>query len=188
MEIITLKKQNITDFAKERNELMGKSKDDWIFFVDSDEVVSDELRKEINKAIKNESVNGYFVNRKNFFLGSYVGSDKILRLVKKGSGRWERKVHEVFHLAGERAGALENPLIHNTADNLKDYVKRMDWYSTLHAEANKKEGKRATLSKIVFYPLGKFLVTYIKSGNVVFSIMQSFHSFLSWSKLYFLHS
>jgi len=47
MEIITLNKNNITDFALERNKLLNNSKSDWVFFVDSDEVVSDSLKSEI---------------------------------------------------------------------------------------------------------------------------------------------
>lgn len=185
MEIVTLRKQKINDFAKERNALLDNSKSDWVFFVDSDEVMSEKLREEINKAIKDKSVNGYFVARRNYFIGSFVGTDYIVRLGRKNKGSWQRSVHETWDIKGN-VGRLESPLIHNTADNLRDYIGRMDYYSTLHAEANKKEGKKSNIFKILFYPLAKFFVTFFKSGNIVFSIMQSFHSFLAWSKLYFL--
>jgi hypothetical protein len=108
-------------------------------------------------------------------------------LGRRNSGKWKRSVHETWNIKGS-LGQLRNPLIHNTADGLKDYIEKMNLYSTLHAEANKKEGKRSDLFKIIFYPLGKFILTYQSSGNIVFSIMQSLHSFLSWSKLYFLYS
>ena len=61
----------------------------------------------------------------------------------------------------------------------------MNYYSDLHAKENLKEGKRSTLYKIIFFPIAKFFVSLIKSKHIVFSIMQSLHSYLSWTKLYF---
>ena len=137
------------------------------------------------------------MERKNFFLGQYVGSDKIVRLVKKGTGKWQRAVHETWTPnktllpAGRqdsRCGILNSVIIHNTADNLTDYLAKIDNYSTIHAKANFDEEKTSNLFKIIFFPIAKFVVTFVKSKNVVFSIMQSLHSFLSWTKLYFLQS
>lgn len=172
MEVITLKKEGITDFAKERNRLLSMSKSKWILFLDSDERLS-----------------GYKIKRKNYFLGKYIGSEWIIRLGKKNAGRWERRVHETWNIKSHLVGAIEKPvIIHNTAKSIHDYIEKLNFYSTLHAEANREEGKKASLFKIVFFPKLKFLVTLFKSRHFVFSIMQAFHSFLSWSKLYFLRS
>ena len=185
---IILKKEHIADFAKERNLLLGKTDADWILFLDSDEVLSAELKEEINN-LNPGNYGGFYLKRRNYFLGRYVGTDKVIRLVKKDSGKWERPVHETYHLAGDtKAGYLNNYLIHNTADNLHDYLNKINNYSSLHALANKKEGKKTTLLKIIFFPVFKFVQTFVKSGHIVFSLMQAFHSFLSWSKLYFLRS
>ena len=184
--LIVLNKENITDFAKERNELLKKAKNDWVFFVDSDEIVTNELKDELKK-LKPEKFKAFYIKRENYFLGRYVGTDNIIRLVKKGSGSWRRAVHELYHLVGgTKAGYLKNCLIHNTAENLHDYIDKINNYSTLHVLANKKEGKKSTLFKIIFYPLFKFIQTLFKSKHGVFSLMQAFHSFLSWSKLWIL--
>ena len=178
--LITLRKKNIKDFAKERNMLLRQTKDNWVFFVDSDEMMSPKLNKEIGDL--NPTVfNGFYVKRKNYFLGQYVGTDNIIRLGKKGGGNWTRGVHETWKIKGP-IGLLNNCLIHNTASSLKDYVSKINFYSTLHSKENKKEGKSVSVAKIVVYPSLKFFVELAKSKNVVFSIMQSFHSFLSWSK------
>lgn len=179
--ILILKKNNITDFAKARNELMKKSKGDWFLFLDSDETISNSKFQISNK------FSSYQLTRKNYFLGQYVGSEKIIRLVKKNSGKWVRKVHEIF-VPKRRAGYLPNVIVHNTANNLSDYINKINYYSDLHAKENKNEGKKSNLFKIIFYPISKFFVTLVKSGNIVFSIMQSLHSFLSWTKLLFYYS
>lgn len=187
LEYITLKKTEIVDFAQERNDLLFKSNADWLFFVDSDEKLSGTLRANVKKAIQSNKYDGYYVYRKNYFLGRYVGKDKILRLAKRTKGRWVRSVHETWKV-GERIGILDGYVIHNTAKDLRSYLSKIDYYSDLHALANQKEGKRSSIFKIIFYPPAKFIQNLFKSGNVVFSIMQSLHSFLSWSKLYLSYS
>ena len=47
LSIITLSGENITDFAETRNIELAKAKSDWVFFVDSDEKITPELKKEI---------------------------------------------------------------------------------------------------------------------------------------------
>lgn len=184
IEIVTLNKKGITDFSSERNKILKASKSEWLFFIDSDEVVSKDLALEIsNLDLQNSDYNGFAITRKNFFLRQYIGEDKIVRLGKIGSGKWVRMVHEVWDINGD-IGQLKNSLIHNTAKNLHEYISKIDFYSGLHAKANKKEEKTATLFKIIFYPSLKFVQTLVLSKNVVFSIMQAFHSFLSWAKLY----
>lgn len=184
IKILTLRSPNILDFARERNKLLDKNKNKWVMFLDSDEKVTPKLQEEIdNLKLTNETV-GFFIKRKNYFLNNYVGQEKIIRLGKRSLGRWRRSVHEVWDIKASRT--LNNFLIHNTADNIHEYIEKINKYSTLHSLANNNEGKKSSLSKIIFLPIAKFVVTYTKSGNIVFSIMQSLHSFLSWSKLYFL--
>jgi len=191
IQILTLNKNNITDFARERNVLLKKAKADWVLFLDTDEIISPAFRQEINQLASNsvKLINGYYVKRKNYFLGQFIGTDKILRLGRKDSGKWVRRVHEVWKIGKvHTGGVLDNYITHSTAENLAGYINKVNYYSDLHALANKEEGKKSNLFKIIFFPIGKFAVTLFKSRNIVFGIMQAFHSFLSWSKLYFSHS
>jgi len=183
MKILTLNKEKITDFSFERNKLMQSvsNSNDWILFLDRDE--------KLFKTLSNlsDKYDCYKLLRRNYFLGKYVGCDIIIRVIKKGSGKWSRSVHETFVPSNDKKIGFikDNFIIHNTADNLSGYLKKINFYSTLHAKENKKEAKKSTLFKIIFFPIGKFIVTLVKSKNIVFSIMQSLHSYLSWTKMYF---
>jgi len=185
VDFLTLNEPNITDFAKARNKLLNRSNAEWVFFVDSDEKITSELMSEVKKITdKGPSLaDGYVVRRKIYFLGKYIGKDKVLRLAKRGSSRWVRPVHEVWDVK-TRVRPLQNYLVHNTASNLYDYIEKINKYAKLHAEANKEEGKKSNLFKILFYPNLKFYQSMIMGRGTVFSIMQSFHSFLAWSELW----
>lgn len=182
-EILTLKKPNITDFAKERNGLLENSKAEWVFFLDTDEKMSVSLKKEIEETIKSTSYSGFYVYRKNYFCGQYVGKDKIVRLGRRDAGRWAREVHETWQIK-ENVGDLRNPLLHNTATSVAQMIRKLDGYSSLHAKANQKEGRRSSPAKIIFYPKLKFAQSLLMGRGVVFSILQAFHSYLAWSKLW----
>jgi hypothetical protein len=184
LEIVSLRKENITDFAQERNILLGKSKAEWILFLDSDETASPALMTEVRDLMTRRNlVNGFYIKRKIIFLGKEIGEDKVLRLAKKEAGKWTRAVHETWQVRG-KVGTLDGYIIHNTATNLHDYIKKMNNYSTLHAVENKKEGKHSNLFKIIVYPKLKFIQNLIAGRGLVFSLMQSFHSFLGWVKLW----
>jgi len=183
--IITIKDKKIEDFADERNKALQKASSEWVLFLDSDEVLSDELKNEIKNLKPDNRINGYYIKRRG------TTEEKLLRLARKSAGKWERCVHEVWKIKGT-TGYLKNPIIHRDKISISEIVNKAEFYSTLHAKANKLEGKKSNLCKIIFFPLLKFPQTYFvkkayKKGTwgFVFSLMQSFQSFLSWTKLYF---
>lgn len=179
-QTITLNRKNITDFAEERNNLLKLAKEEWVLFLDTDEILSDELKKEISD-LDTKDFNGFYIKRKIIFLGKEVGEDRVLRLAKKNSGKWVRKVHEIWKVSG-KVGILKNYIIHNTADNLHGYIEKMNKYSDLHAKENIREGKTTSLFKILLLPKLKFLQNLLLGRGFVFSMLQSFHSFLGWTK------
>ena len=186
VEILTLDEKGITDFASARNKLLKKSKSEWVFFVDKDEIVSDSLKDEIVEWLNGQMVGKYegsYVRRKNYFLGEYIGTDNIVRLGKKDSGEWVRRVHETWKIKGS-VGHMQSFLIHNTARSLNEYIAKINNYAKLHALANKSEGKKSNVFKIILFPMLKFGQSISNGRGVVFSILQAFHSFLAWSNLW----
>lgn len=203
LEIITLNMSGITDFASARNKLLQKAKSDWIFFVDSDEKVSPQLRNEVLEAIKKQDVQGYFVDRRDFIFGTelehgefsnygWFGNSRLMRLARRGAGKWERSIHEIWKVKG-KTGTLKNPLFHYPHPNLRAFINNINYFSDLHAIALKNEGKKSGLIKIIIWPVGKFVYNYFFrlgfiDGMVGFmvALMMSFHSYLAWSKLWIL--
>src|SRR5690348_6909347 len=57
------------NFAAQRNFALEKTKSDWVFFVDSDEIVPAALAREIQHAILDNGIDGYMVRRKDTLFG-----------------------------------------------------------------------------------------------------------------------
>lgn len=186
------------DFAAQRNFGLSKAKSDWIVFVDSDEIITRDLKEEILSAIKNDRFCSYYIPRVDTIwdvnLKNGAAKTKSIRLVKKSTGHWERKVHEKWVSDGP-VGTLKNHLVHKPHPNMDKFISNISLYFPLHTQENSNEGKKSNIGKIVLFPLLKFIVYFIfRKGfldgipGLIYSINMSFHSFLSWSELWLLQN
>ncbi len=189
------------NFSEQRNFALEKATGEWIFFVDADEVISTLLKSEIELGIKNYelSINGYYIKREDYMWGKKLkyGETRdiwLLRLAKKNSGKWEGKVHEVWKVKGE-VGELMSPILHYPHQSIAEFLKEINFYTTLRAEELFKQHVRVEWWDIIIYSRGKFIVNYIfKLGfldgleGLVIAIMMSFHSFLVRGKLWQLNN
>lgn len=111
---------------------------------------------------------GFFVRRKNFFLGRWIKHggfwpDPKLRIFRRGLGHCpERAVHETFQVEGEIATQISNgALLHHSYPTLADYVDHMNRYSSLGAEMAVAKGQRGfSVFNIVVRPLATFTYNY----------------------------
>ena len=212
LTIITLNTPGITDFAAARNGELAKAKTparsasstadaggDWVLFLDADETLSPELEAEIASILNLEPsiYSAYSIPRLDTFLGRELrhgepGHTRLVRLARKDFGHWVRPVHEVWQGHG-RVGQLQNPLLHRSHPTISAFLDKINRYSTLEAEYRHSQGIKSSLFKIALYPIAKFKWNYLfKLGfldgvpGTIMAIMMSFHSYLTWTKLYLL--
>lgn len=183
------------DFAAQRNFGLTKAKNEWVLYVDADEVVPDALQKEIRSAINKIDVQGFFLKRDDVLWGKVLthgetANVRLLRLAKKGSGAWKRSVHEVWDVPGV-IGTLSHPLIHTPHPTVSDFLSDINEYSTLNAKYFFEHKKRTNVFEIIGYPIAKFIHNYIwRKGfldgmpGMIMALMMSFHSFLTRGKLW----
>jgi len=153
------------------------SSKDWVLQLDADERVSKELKEEILEAINsNKSLNGYWIPRKNWFLGRFLTKggqypDYTLRLYRNGKGKLPQlSVHEQAEVEGQ-VGYFKNPLIHIADPSFSRYIRRWNRYTNLIAKEieGKKIGYNPVFAiKYVFVlPVWWFLLTYIRHKGFV---------------------
>jgi len=112
---------------------------DWILQLDADERVSPQLKNEILNIISSkDSLDGYWLKRKNYFLGSFLTKggqypDPVIRLFKKDKGKLPCiSVHEQIEIDG-RVGELKNDLYHYADISFSRYLQRNNRYTSLMA-------------------------------------------------------
>lgn len=185
------------DFAAQRNFGLTKAQSEWVFFVDADERVSKKLGNEIEEKIKEDNkVEGYYLKRNDYFLSRLLrygetGSLRILRLGRINSGKWNRRVDEVWEVKGQTE-TLENPLLHFSHPNLVQFLESINKRSTLNARYLFENNKNLDIFEW-FKPFLKFIQNYLlKLGfldgvqGFIFAVLMSLHSFMVRGKLYLL--
>ncbi len=123
-------------------------RNDWVLIVDCDERITPELWQDIAAAIQNPDYNGYYINRRVFFLGKWIRyggkyPDWNLRLFKHKLGRYENlktedvpntgdnEVHE--HVILEKVGYLKNDMLHIDFRDIYHWLERHNRYSNWEA-------------------------------------------------------
>lgn len=183
------------DFASQRNFALTNSNNEWVLFVDDDEEVTSGLKEEL-KQFTAPSSDAYFIRRRDFFWGrelKYGETRKarrqgLIRLVKKGSGKWKGKVHEEF-VTKSPVGQLRSFLNHYPHPTVGSFLTSVNEYSTLRARELRTEEKKVPDMALLYMPLGKFLYTYFflfgfldGPAGFAYSFFMSFHSFLVRAK------
>ncbi len=149
---------------------------DWILQLDADEVVSEILRDEIKKTITDTKYNGFWIKRKNFFLGRFltkggVYPDPTIRLYRRGFGKLPcRDVHEQAEIKGP-VSTLNSDLLHYADPNFSRYLLRNDRYTSLIASDLKKAGVKISFSSFLKFfvvkPLSWFFLAYFRHRGYV---------------------
>jgi len=183
------------DFAAQRNFGLTKAKNEWVLYVDADEVVPDKLQEEIQAAIHMIDVQGFFLKRDDVLWGRVLthgetANVRLLRLAKKDSGIWKRSVHEVWDVPGV-VGTLSCALKHTPHPTVANFLSDVNEYSTLNAKYFFEHKTRTNVFEIIGYPTAKFVQNYIwRKGfldgmpGMIVALMMSFHSFLTRGKLW----
>ncbi|OGK56878.1 hypothetical protein A3I50_05150 [Candidatus Roizmanbacteria bacterium RIFCSPLOWO2_02_FULL_37_9] len=155
---------------------------------------------QIPNQVRND-IGAYYLKRRDFWWGrelNYGETSKVrqvglIRLIRKNSGKWEGKVHEEFRIKNSelKIKLLNNFINHYPHQNVKEFLEEINFYSTLRAREMRGQGKNSNIFEIIFYPLLKFLLTYIiklgfldGSAGFAYAFFMSFHSFLVRAKLY----
>lgn len=178
------------DFSAQRNAALKLIKKGWVFFIDADERLSQELQEALMQVTTTKTACvGYHIRRIDQFLGKQLqygetGQTWLLRLAKVEAGLFSGKVHERWQIQGE-CGRLGGYLLHNSHESIGQLFAVISWYASLRAKELIELGKPLSVLQALFYPLGKFIYTYgLKLGfldgwrGLVMSLAMSWHSWL----------
>jgi glycosyltransferase involved in cell wall biosynthesis len=154
-------------YALQKQFALDQTNEPWIFSIDADEWLDDELRASLPHLMKaDESVAGWKVRRSLTLYGQakpvsrWTRPEHILRLVRRGRARFDPAliVHEgLVADQGETPIARDGLLRHERSLPLYEQMKKEITYARLKAEQRLKQGRRPSVLKLVFNPPIYFL-------------------------------
>ncbi len=185
-------------YVDQKNHAASLAAHDWIFSLDADERVTDDLRDEIRALVRSEpTMRGYRMPRVSFYLGRWMRTtdmypDYQLRLYDRRRARWDGvHVHESVKVETDVVGYLKSELQHYPYKDLSEHLIRMDRYTTLAARQMFEKGKRATRLELLFHPPVAFARNYILKGGfrdgkagLIISLVNSYYVMLKFAKLW----
>src|ERR1043165_6129876 len=165
--------------AAQKNWAIPRCDHAWVFILDADERVTPELCAELKALLERPGgpeLDGYFVVRRNFFLGGEIKhggweTNDVQRLCRASMGRYaERDVHADVYVTRDatpdgtpgRSGRLKAKLDHITCslDGLNRYFQRFNRYTTQAAERYHREGRKAHVWSFFLHPAWEFFKMY----------------------------
>ena len=153
-------------FGPQKNRALDLATRDWVLSVDADERVTPGLREQIQAAIGAQQFDAYTVNRRSSYCGQYMAHsgwypDRLLRLFRRGAGRFsDALVHESLEVKGP-VGQLEGELLHESYSSFEAVLDKMNRYSSAGAQALHRKGVKGSLGKALGHGLWAFLRTYV---------------------------
>jgi len=183
--------------AKQKNWALTYCTHDWVFQIDSDEILEPGADKIIRTAITNtsEALHCYKMPRKNHVLGKWVKygglyPDWEYRLFRKEYGKWwDREVHSRIVVPG-KIGILDTHLIHQGMPNISKQLSNLDRYTRYEADELTKENIKFSFVKWILGPVYIFMRRYFllqgfRDGwrGLFLAVYASLYIFLSHTKL-----
>ena len=185
-------------FAEERNFGTDKASSEWALQLDSDEIVTDSFKQKCDETLSATKCAAFKFRRKNVFLGhefTYGGwYHWSQHLFKKGSARYEGRVHEKMIVRGD-VGLIDADILHTPFDSISEFIERQNRYTDLQAADIIDQEKGLTQKKIKYNlkvkPAKLFRKIYFnkkgyKEGihGLIFAILSSYVHFLKWARVW----
>jgi glycosyltransferase involved in cell wall biosynthesis len=183
--------------AEQKNYGVGRASHDWIFVIDADERVPNELRMEIEQTLADPKFSGYSIGRRNFVLGeevrwSQLQRDRVTRLFDRRHARYPiRRVHVDLEVDGP-VGRLREKYLHYYIRSFDHMVEKMTRYGQWAAAQLFLDGHRLDrLLPIVTHTFARLIRDYFlnlgfldgATGLVVVGL-HTYYTFWKYAKLW----
>ncbi len=190
--------QDWLGFAKQKEYARTLCTNDWVLNLDADEELTQKLKQEIIKTIKEDNIDGLNIKISSLYLGKFNSEkskfNRRIRFFRKSVGYYPDKlVHESIEVKGKINKAKGFIYDYGTID-LKTHLNKINEYSTLRSLEKFQKNKKSSLLKLLFvFPLAFFKSFFIKRGFInglrgfIAAMNNSFYAFLKEAKLYELN-
>ena len=191
--------KDFVSFTEQKNFALNKCSCPWALNLDADEYLTPALAKEIKATLdKEQNYNGYFLFRKNIFLGremkhSGMTKESRLRLVKTKKAKYMGGfVHEELVVEG-KTSCLKNFFMHNTFISIEHYFNKFNHYTTLAALSLKEKNKKFHLFDLLRAPFEFIKIYFLRLGfldgfqGFLWALFSTWYKVVKYTKLWDLN-
>lgn len=157
-------------FGPQRQRSLSLAAHGWVLFLDADERLTPELRAAIAALPQPPAADGYYLRRRNYFLGRPMrnrrwADDWQLRLFRREAASIAPvAVHEGVTVSGRTARLDGGVIEHDTVPSLGRHIEKLNRYTSLEARQRYQNGQRYSFAKLVFSPAVEFWKLYLVLG------------------------
>jgi len=194
-ENVKIYKEEFIGFGPLKNKALGYATNDWVLFIDSDEIVTKEMKEKISNISLNKINRVYSFLRLNYYKDQLINccgweNDYVKRLFNKNYTNFNNNlVHEsIIQKSDTELIKIKNGLKHYSFNSIEELISKMQHYSTLFA---KESNKNPSLLKAVSSATFKFIKNYFfQKGflygykGLVISVSNANGVFYKYMKLY----
>ena len=195
----TVYTQDWLGWVGQRRRGASLARNDWLFFLEADEIVTPELAADVRRwmAEDPDPGSGFILVREDEFLGRLMFDMRraakrasFVRLYNRTKSDWrsDMLVHEELRCPGPLV-RLKGTILHWRNYEIADQIATYNKYSELEAQEILNRNPDISSAKIVFKPLFRFLWMYVKCGHwrlgmrgFIWSCMNAFAEFLRLAK------
>jgi glycosyltransferase involved in cell wall biosynthesis len=164
-------------FAAQKQFAATEATHEWVFSLDADERVTEELRASVlslrDAVDETHLADGYRVARRSFYMGRWIRGggwypDYQLRFYRRSKGRWEGAfIHESVKMPeGSRVETLAGDLLHYSVRDAAHHHRMIgERYAPLAARQMFEAGRRTTALRVATAAPSAFIRSFILKGG-----------------------
>lgn len=190
--------QTFLGYIEQKNFALDQASNDMVLSLDADEAVDDGLKAAIMQAKRDGfDADGYIMNRCSNYCGKWIRHgtwypDRKLRIFNRKKGRWGGiNPHDKVEMAaGTRITRLPGDILHYSYYNFSEHIAQLNKFTSIQAQAMYKQGKKASLIKLLISPVAAFISGYIFRGGfldgldgLMIARTVSYQTFAKYAKL-----
>ncbi len=184
-------------YGPQKQYAAGQAVNDWIFWIDADEVATPALQQEIAALFASPGGPGavaYRIPRSLSYMGrimrhSGAGKEYLVRLFDRRQGNFNSAaVHESVEVKGT-PGTLKGELLHYSYRDLRHHLDKINHYTSLAAEEQAQKGKRYPRAWVALkFPVSFFTFYVLKGGildgypGLIWSFLAAFYGSMKIAK------
>lgn len=175
-----------------KNWAIPQAAHEWVLILDADERITPPLAAEIRSVLAAPKHDGYWIYRRNHFLGHPIRfgpwkNDRCLRLFRRDLGRYVGPTdHAEVELSNGAVGRLRERMMHYTCASYDQYLPKVSRYADVQARIWNDAGRRTHWTQLLLrFPL-RFVQGYVFRLGVLDGLaglqVCALVAYLSWLK------